>query len=102
MSKRLQLTLNSDAWTAVETLTSTANENFKNGRVTFSDAINEMIISAKVDIPLLQSKHINLRRSLRAMAGQDEIDIDLAIKTLMDFKSKTTKKGKQLALKSEV
>jgi len=101
MSKRLQLTLNGDAWAAVEILTSAANENFKNGRVTFSDAINEMILSAKVDIPLLQSKHINLRRSLRAMADQDEIDVEAAIKTLMDFKNKTSKKAKQLALKSE-
>lgn len=102
MRKRLQLILTDEAWAAVEALTSIANENFKNGKVTFSDAINEMIVSAKVDIPTLQSKHVNLRKSLRAMASQSEIDVDALIKTLNEFKGKALKKNKTPTPKGEV
>lgn len=102
MVKRLQIALTDDAWSAVELLTTSANSNFKNGRVTFSDAINEMILCAKVDIPTFQSKHLNIRKSLRVMAAQEEIDVDALIKTLSEYKAKSAKKTKPPAPKSEV
>lgn len=102
MNKRLQIALTDEAWTAVEALTASTNDNFKNGRVTYSDTINEMILCSKVDIQNFQSKHLNIRKSLRLLATQEEIDVDALIKTLSEYKSKTTKKVKSSAPKSEV
>lgn len=103
MQKRLQINLTDEAGSAVDSLIKVANENFKNGKITFSDAINEMIVCSKVDIPTLQTKHINLRKSLRNMASQSELDIDAMIKTLTAFKSKTSRKNKKSTpSKSEV
>ena len=91
MSKRLQINLTDEAWNAVEAVLKTANQNFKNGRIHFSDAINEMIVCSKVDIKNLQAKHLNLRKSLRNMALQKDPDIDSLIKSLTELKQKTTK-----------
>ncbi len=92
MKKRLQIILNDDSWQAVDALTKEANQNFENGSINYSDAINEMIVSAKVDVKVLQLKHTNLRKSLRSLASKGEIDIDSAIKTLMEIKSITGKR----------
>lgn len=98
MKKRLQIILTDEAWTAVETLTSEANQNFQAGNINYSDAINEMILSARVDVKALQLKHTNLRRSLRAMASKGDLDIDAVIKNLMELKSKSSKKKTQPTL----
>lgn len=90
MKKRLQIILSDDAWLAVENLTNEANENFDVGNINFSDVINEMILSSKVDVKALQMKHTDLRRSLRAMASKDSVDLDTVIKSLMDLKAKTS------------
>lgn len=92
MKKRLQIILTDDAWTAVETLTTESNQGFDVGTINYSDAINEMILSAKVDIRTLQRKHTDIRRSLRAMASKEQVDIDTIIKNLMDLKSISVKK----------
>lgn len=92
MKKRLQIILSDEAWQAVESLATEANQNFDNGNINYSDAINEMIISAKVDIRALQLKHTNLRKSLRSLALKGDIDIDSAIKTLLEIKSKSPKR----------
>ena len=89
MKKRLQIILSDDAWNSVEILTNEANENFDVGNINFSDVINEMILSAKVDVKVLQLKHTDLRRSLRVMASKDNVDLDAVIKSLMDLKAKT-------------
>lgn len=98
MSKRLQISLNEDSWSLVEQITKDACENFESGSINYSDVINEMILNSKVDIKLLQLKHTDVRRSLRVMAGKDDIDIDTIIKNLMDLKGKSKKTGKQLQL----
>lgn len=93
MKKKLQIVLNDDSWTSLESMTKDANDGFVNGSITFSDVVNEVLIAAKLDIKGLQAKHTNIRKSLRLMASQKEIDIDSAIKALMDLKSKGVKKA---------
>jgi hypothetical protein len=93
MKKKLQIVLNDDSWSSLESMTKDANDGFVNGSITFSDVVNEVLIAAKLDIKGLQAKHTNIRKSLRLMASQKEIDIDSAIKALMDLKSKGVKKA---------
>ena len=57
-----------------------------------SDIVNEVLLSAKIDVRALQAKHTNIRRSLRQMALQKDIDIDLAIKNLMELKAINNKR----------
>jgi len=59
-----------DSWKAVEELCAEANLGFEGGNINYSDAINEMVLSSKVDVKALQLKHTDLRRALRAMAGK--------------------------------
>ena len=87
--KRLQVILNDEAWAVVETITNEANNNFETGTINYSDVINEMILSSKVDLKALQLKHTDLRRSLRVMASKDEIDLDSIIKALTELRSKS-------------
>lgn len=93
MKKRVQLFLNDEAWSAVDSVTKEANKDFDVGNVSVSDAINEMILTARVDIKTLQLKHTNLRRTLRVLATKEAIDIDAAIKNLQEIKSKSMKRG---------
>lgn len=87
MKRKLQVILSEESWAMLETLSKEANEGFKNGSINMSDIINEVLQTAKLDIRLLQAKHTNIRRSLRQMASQKDIDIDLAIKNLMELKA---------------
>lgn len=101
MKKKLQIVMNDESWTALEGLTKEANDGFVNGTITFSDVVNEILITAKLDIRALQGKHTNIRKSLRLMASQKEIDIDSAIRALMDLKSKGAKKSTRSQLSME-
>jgi hypothetical protein len=96
VKRKLQVILSDDSWTTLENLTKESNEGFLNGNITFSDVVNEIILGAKIDVRSLQAKHTNIRKSLRLMAAQKEIDIDSAIRALMDLKTKGAKRpGKQ-------
>lgn len=100
--KRLQLALSPDAWAAVDALVREANSNFETGSINFSDMVNEMILSAKVDVKILQLKHTDIRRSLRVMAALENIDLDTAIRTLTEIKQKLGKKpAKSLATQED-
>lgn len=92
MKKKLQVILSDESWSVLEVLTKEANDGFVNGSITFSDVVNEIVLTAKLDIRGLQAKHTNIRKSLRLMAAQKEIDIDSAIRALMDLKSKGAKR----------
>ena len=101
MKKKIQIVLNDEAWSALENLTNEANDGFVNGTINYSDVVNELIDTGKIDIRGLQAKHTNIRKSLRLMASQKEIDIESAIKTLMDLKSKGVKKANRSQLQME-
>ena len=64
MKRKIQVLLSDDAWDLVDSLTKQANENFEVGTIGYSDLVNEMILTSKVDIKTLQVKHTDLRRSL--------------------------------------
>lgn len=93
MRKKLQVVLIEESWLHLEQITKEANEGFKNGCITFSDIVNEVLLNAKIDIRGLQSKHTNIRKSLRMLASQKEIDIDVAIRNLMELRAKSTKRN---------
>ncbi len=93
MKRKLQVILNDESWAALEGFTKEANEGFINGTITYSDIVNEIILTAKLDTRALQAKHTNIRKSLRLMAAQKEIDIDSAIRALMDLKTKGGKRA---------
>ena len=101
MKKKLQVVLTDETWTVLDGLTKDANDGFINGSITYSDVVNEILVTAKLDIKSLQAKHTNIRKSLRLMASQKEIDIDSAIRALMDLKSKNTKKSSKAQLSME-
>jgi septation ring formation regulator EzrA len=86
MKKRLQIALSDEALATVELLIKQANKDFETGHITYSDAINEMIMTSKVDIKTLQDKHTDVRRSLKSFAKQDDPDLDSLIKTLTELK----------------
>lgn len=92
MKKKLQILLTEEAWNLLDNLTKEANDGFKNGHISWSDVINEILLTAKLDIRALQAKRTNIRKSLRLMASQKDIDFDSAIKHLMDLRSKSGKK----------
>jgi hypothetical protein len=93
MKRKLQVVLNDETWTTLDSLTKEANDGFANGTITYSDVVNEILLTAKLDIRGIQAKHTNIRKSLRLMAAQKEIDIDSAIRALMDLKTKGAKKS---------
>lgn len=99
--KRLQVDLSEEAQRIVDQKFKEANANFKSGTIRLGDLVSEMIITSKVDIRSLQLKRTNLRRSLHAMADQPNLDLDTAIKTLIDLRQKTYKKPARLPNESE-
>ena len=94
MKKRLQVVLNDETWAAVDALMKEANDNFQVGSISYSDAINEMILCSKVDVKALQRKHTDWRRSLRFLASKSDADLETALNSLKELKSQTTKKQK--------
>ena len=93
--KRLQVILTDEAWAAVESLAQEASDKFETGSINYSDAINEMILCARVDVKALQLKHTDLRRSLKVLALRDDLDLESAIKSLMELKARGAgRKGK--------
>lgn len=101
MKKKIQVVLSDESWSALENLTNEANEGFVNSTINYSDVVNELIANGKIDIRGLQAKHTNIRKSLRLMASQKEIDIESAIKALMDLKSKGVKKTNRSQVQME-
>ncbi len=93
MSKRLQVVMTDDAWKIVETLFTEANHNFDVGHISYSDTINELIVCSKPDIKQLQLKHTSIRRSLVALANQQDLDIDMAIKALTELRNKAPRRN---------
>lgn len=93
MKKKLQTLLSNESWAALEKMTMDANEGFVSGSINYSDIINELILNARLDIRALQTKHTNIRKSLRLMASQKEIDIDSAIRALTELKTRAAKKN---------
>ncbi len=101
MKRKLQVILTDDSWTTLDAIVKEANLDFQSGSINMSDVVNEILLTAKIDIRALQIKHTNVRRSLRNLASKKDIDIDLAIKSLMELKAASQKRPAktQLAMK---
>ena len=93
--KRMQIVFSNESWAIVENAITQATENFNLGSISTSDVVNELILHSRIDIKSFQAKHIDLRRSLKAYAAQDDIDIDQVIKSLTDLRAKGGKKKTQ-------
>ena len=102
MKRKLQVVLTEDAWNIVEQTQRQANEDFEHGHISHSDLVNEMIVSSTVDLKVLQAKHTNVRKSLRLLALDKEMDIDTAIKKLQTLKNRAGKKPLKLSGQNEV
>ncbi len=101
--KKLQVAFNDEAWAIIESHTEEANRGFEVGTINYSDVINEMILNSKIDLKALQAKRTDWKRSIRFIVAQENSDIDFAIKTLMDLKSRTSKRtSKSVHLSQEV
>lgn len=100
MTKRLQVLLSDETLTLLETIMSQANENNRLGHITYSDAINEMILTSKVDVKALQLKHADYRKTLRSMAAEEELDLDAIIKTLSELRNKSGKRQTKAAIQT--
>ena len=101
MPKKIQLTISDEVWNNVEKILKEASDGFHVGSISYSDVINEMLLNAKVDVKQLQNKKTDIRRSLKAMASLDDIDLDSAIRTLTELKAKTAKLVRSKASDSE-
>lgn len=101
MNKKIQISFEPDSLMILESLTDQANKNFKNGSISYSDVINEAVRVFKIDVKSLQAKNINIKKSLRNMASQKDLDLDLAIKTLLELKNGTGRKQIKTAQTSE-
>lgn len=102
MKKVLQVKISEEAWSVLDSTLATANANFKSGKVSISDLVNEMIVNAKVDISSLQTKSISLKKFLKNTANQSEPDLEATIKVLSEIKSRISKRKKSAVEKQEV
>ncbi len=93
MAKRTQIYLTDEAQRLLDEKLKEANANFKTGVITVSNLVSEMVLSSKVDIKSLQLKRTDLRRSLRVMADQPDLDLDTVMKALSELKAKSPKKS---------
>ncbi len=98
MNKRLQVQVSDEAWQAIEVLCTEANQNFEGGNITISDAVNEMILFAKVDVRALQVKHTDIRKVLASMAKKEDLDLESVMRSLAEMKGKVGKKRGQTTL----
>ena len=102
MKKRLQIILTQEAWDKIEKNTEKVNAGFSSGSISYSDVICELVMNGALDIKAVQLKHADWRRSLRAVASNKEMDIDAAIKSLMELKnSNKTRNRKSLEMEED-
>jgi hypothetical protein len=92
MSKRLQLFLNADAENKLTKVYEEITSNFTSGNIKISDVVSEMILSSEIDIKEIRLKYTDLKKSLIELAHADNLDVDAAIKALLELKNKNSKK----------
>lgn len=90
--KRIQLLLPQNAIDQLEKIRKEVNTGFDVGSIGLSDVATEIIMSAEIDVKEIRIKHINVKRYLKHLAKDDNIDIDTALKTLQELRSQLAKK----------
>ncbi len=91
MSK-IQINLCDESRKRLDNITAEANFDFLVGTITLSDVVSEMILQARIDIRTLQTKHTNVRKSLRLLASRKDIDLASAIEQLSEMQARSQKK----------
>lgn len=92
MGKSKSIVLSDEAWNLVSEKVKEVNRDFDGGKVKPRDVVNEMIITARIDIKILQGKHTNLKKLLRAIANRKDIEVDSVLKLIAEAKGKIPKK----------
>ncbi len=92
MSKSLNISLSEEALSLVKEKMAEVNRDFDGGRVKICDVVNEMILTSKVDVKVLQGKHMNLKRLLRSLSTRNDLDVDAIIRMVSDAKGKGARK----------
>jgi hypothetical protein len=101
MSKRLQLFLNADAEMKLNKVFEDITTGFTSGNIKISDLVSEMILNSDLDIKEVRLKYTDLKKSLLELAHAENIDVDAAIKALLELKNKNTKKVTKSSPKSQ-
>ena len=96
--KKLQIIFSDEAWSVVESIHAKATEDFDMGSISYSDVMNVIVLTSNVDVKTLQSKHTDIRRSLRALASQKDVNIDDVIRSLTEIRGKSKKLKAQSAM----
>lgn len=92
MNKRIQIILSAEAKTALDKLYHETKSGFKLGSIKISDLVSEIILHTKIDVTEVRAKYTDLKKSLKELASTENVDLDLAIKTLTELKGKYQKK----------
>jgi len=100
--KRLQIIMSDEAWVVLDKVYKDANTDFKIGSINYSDVINEMILTSKVDLRELRLKHTDIRKSLLSLAKSTNVDVDSALKILNEIRSRNLKKHKVVTQAEDV
>ncbi|MEK6555652.1 MAG: hypothetical protein AABZ31_10455 [Bdellovibrionota bacterium] len=95
MGKRMRLNLADEACELLNTYTTEANAGFKQGRISKTDVLNEIILSTKVEIDGLRAKHIDVRKSLRLLSEEKQIDVHSALHALIEIKNQSAKANRR-------
>lgn len=101
MSKRLQIILNENTFSLIESTHKQICDGHPQVKLNFSDLINEMISCSKININDIRSKHTDIRRTLIELAKQKDLKVEEVIQQLAQLKTFTVKKELKKLSKSE-
>lgn len=92
MSKQLLIHVSEDARNAIESLIDEVRSVPEVGGFNYSDAVNELILASKPDIPTIQGRFVDIKKALRVLVSKEELTVDAAIKALSDLRPRLPKK----------
>ncbi len=93
MSKRIQVVLTEKALQELEKIYNQASADFTVGTITLSDVVTEMVLTSNIDIKELRLKHTNVSKYLKNLASDKNVDVEMAVKNLLELKSQLAKKS---------
>lgn len=94
--KRMQVVLSDEAWKVLESTASECSAGFTAGSISYSDIMNEMVLTSRVDIKALQLKHTDYRRIIKN-AMKEKMEFDTMFEMLQELRAQTG--GKKIAKK---
>lgn len=92
MSKRIQVVLTEKALDELERIYNQASADFNVGTITLSDVVTEMVLTSNIDIKELRLKHTNVSKYLKNLASDKNVDVEMAVKNLLELKKQLAKK----------